>query len=217
MSKVKIVIFGATGNVGRKVVAEALARGHQVTAVSRNPQKMEPQAGVIQVQGEVSDPASVAQVIAGSNAVISTVGPENMNKNPEVLETAIHSLLSGLERAKIVRLLVLGGTGTLEIAPGLLFMDNPEFPDFIKPVAQAHLRVLQILQNEAPTEIEWTYFTPGITQAGERTGKYRVGKDQLLVDQAGNPSVIAWEDMAVAMLDELEKPQHLRERITIAY
>jgi putative NADH-flavin reductase len=213
----KIAIYGAGGAIGTAIAKEALGRGHEVTAVVRDPAKVELSHDHLTVaQGDVTDSAGVTQVAKGHDAVISAVGP-NWGKGDDlsVYTQGAQSLIAGVGAAgNQPRLLIVGGAGSLEVAPGLALYDTPDFPDAWRPMAKAHGDGLALYR---ASDIDWTFVSPAVMiQAGERTGQYRVGGDQLLTDAEGN-SVISNEDYAVAMVDELENPQHIRERITVAY
>ena len=206
----KIALFGATGLIGSRILAEALRRGLRVTVVARDPSKIKPSAGVEVVRGDASDAASVARAVKGHDAVLSAVGG-----TVEVGRDAAAALPAGLAQAGVKRLLFVGGAGSLEVAPGVQLMDAPDFPAEWKGYARAHGDALQTLRRSEG--IEWTSLSPAaMITPGERTGHYRVGGDQLLTDAAGESRISA-EDYAVAFLDELENPSHLRRRFTVAY
>ncbi|MGE5603961.1 MAG: NAD(P)-dependent oxidoreductase [Nitrososphaerales archaeon] len=210
-----IVVFGATGSIGRQIVREAQARGHEVTAVVRDPAKLGARPARRQViRGDVLNPADVLAAAAGHDAVISAVGP-GPDQDPQMLVEAARSLLDALPRAGVRRLIVVGGAGSLEVAPGVQLLDTPEFPEEWKPLARAHRDALAVYrQNE---DLEWTYISPaGFIAAGPRTGHYRTAGDQLLRDSQGKSSITI-DDFAIAVIDELEHPQHVRQRFTAAY
>jgi uncharacterized protein len=211
----RIIVFGANGRVGRRVVAEALERGHDVTAVVRDPEKHSLQGdGLTVVGGDATDPASVADVAAGHDLAISAVGPSSADAL-ETVPAAARALLDGLSRAGVPRLIAVGGGGSLEASPGVRVLDTPEFNEAWKPGSLAQAEALEIYRS-ATTDIDWTYLSPPFMLApGERTGKYRVGEDRLLVDEQGNSS-ISMEDFAVALLDEAESAEHVRRRFTVA-
>lgn len=211
----KIALFGASGTIGQRILREALARGYEVTALVRNPASLkvtDPRLSVREVN--VLEPASVTQAVAGHDIVISAVGPAK-NQTEEVVVEAARSLLEGVARAEVPRLLVVGGAGSLEVAPGVRLMDTPDFPAAWKGIAQAHADALAVYQREI--YLNWTYVSPAaFIEPGQRTGKYRVGTDQLLADAEGK-SYISAEDFAVAILDEVEHPRFDRQRFTVAY
>ncbi|MCY1082966.1 NAD(P)-dependent oxidoreductase [Archangium lansingense] len=210
----KIALYGATGTIGRRIAQEALSRGHQVTAIARNPEGFELKHQNLKVvAGDANEPASVAQVAAGHDAVVTAIGPKQ-GEATEVLTGIAKSLVTGTQRAGVRRLLVVGGAGGLEAAPGLRVVDTPSFPAAWKSIALAHIAAYDVFRQ---ADLDWTFFAPpALIQPGERTGKYRTGTDQLLTDAKGN-SAISAEDYSVALIDELEKPKFLRRRFTAAY
>lgn len=212
----KIVVLGATGNVGRRIVKEALDRGHVITAAARNvPNGLDARAGV--VHADATQVESVASAVRGADAVVSAVSPRpgSAGKAPSLVAVA-RTLLSALPRAEVKRLLVVGGAGSLQGPDGVQIVDRPGFPAAYKPEALAQRDALAVYRAEGG-DIDWTYLSPAAEIGpGERTGKYRTGGDQLLVDGRGK-SYITFEDYAVAALDELEKPRFVRKRFSIAY
>ena len=207
----KLALFGASGMIGSRILREAVRRGHAVTAVVREPRRFPAPTGrVIVIKGDVVDPGNVAAAVTGHDAVLSAVGP-----GPEVLAAAPRSLIEGLTRAGVKRLVVVGGAGSLEIAPGRQLVDEPDFPGAYKAAALAHRDALNLYRQN--TSLDWTFLCPPAEiEPGERTGHFRTGADQLLVDPAGKSHISA-EDYAVAFLDEVEKPAHIRKRFTVAY
>ncbi len=212
----KIALIGATGFVGSAVLEELLSRGHAVTALARHPEKITPRAGLSVVRADVLDAAQVATAVTGHEAVVSAY-------NPGWAEPQIHALfgqgydaiLAGTKQAGVKRLLAVGGAGSLEVAPGLQLVDTPEFPAEWKQGALAARDLLTRLRGE--TALDWTFVSPPIALApGERTGRYRVGGDQLLPGAGEAPAGISVADLAVAIVDEVEKPRHLRRRFTVA-
>ena len=214
----KIVLFGATGHVGQRIVREALSRGHEVVGVVRDPARSQaPDPRVQLVRGDATDAASVAAVARGADAVVSAVSPRpGTTGNAPSLSDVARALLAGLREAGVKRLLVVDGAGSLEVAPGVALLDTPGFPDAYKAEAEEGRESLQVYRAEGKG-LDWTFLSPAVvTQPGERTGKYRTTIDQLLADEQGN-SVISYEDYAVALLDELERPQHAGRRFGVAY
>jgi putative NADH-flavin reductase len=202
----KIAHFGATGNVGSRIVAEALQRGHEVTAIARHPEKLKPHPKLTLQQGDVNNQTDVVRFAAGHDAVISSVKFQLIN--PKIL-------VAGVKQARVKRLLVVGGAGTLEVSPGVQLLDTPGFPDAYKAEALGGREFLKVLRAEQ--DLEWTFLCPSAKFVpGQRTGKFRLGKDRLLSLPNGE-SKISMEDFAIVMIDELEKPQHIRERFTVGY
>jgi len=210
-----LALFGATGMIGQRILQEALQRGHTVTAVVRDPARLaEMHPNLHVVTGDILDPQSVASAVAGQDAVISAYGPGH--GDAATLPAVAHSLIAGLTAAGVVRLIVVGGAGSLEVAPGVTLVETPEFPAAWKGLALAHGEMLKVFQAEGGA-LEWTYFSPAaFIQPGERTGTFRLGGDQLVTDANGESKISA-EDYAIALIDELEKPAHVRQRFTAAY
>lgn len=212
----KIALFGASGVIGQRIAQEALGRGHEVTAVTRDPAKSTLKGEhLTTVVGDVRYAAEVARVAAGHDIVASAVGPSG-SENARIVVDAAHALIDGTRRAGVHRLIVVGGAGSLEVAPGVQLVDTPDFHDAWKPVALAHRNALAVYR-AAPDDLDWTYFSPAaIIAPGERTGQFRTGGDQLLTDADG-ASRISAEDYAIAFVDEIEAPKHPRSRFTVAY
>jgi hypothetical protein len=211
-----IVVFGIGGRIGSRIAREAVSRGHAVTGVARDPSRvMEELKGLRVVKGDASDAASISSISRGSEVVISAIGPDLGKGVGTVLLDAARALLSALKEEKGTRLLIVGGAGSLEVAPGQLVMNLPTFKQEWKPLAQSHADALAVYRAEKA--VNWTYLSPAaLIEPGTRTGSYRTGGDTLVADKAGN-SRISMEDYAVAVLDEIEKPKHARKRFTVAY
>jgi hypothetical protein len=200
----KIALIGASGNVGRRVTAEALRRGHQVIAIARDASKIEAQPGVTPLQADLRDKAEIGKAIDGADAVVLSVKFQDLD---------VEGLLDALKVAK--RLLIVGGAASLYVAPGLQLIDTEGFPDFIKVEAEPARRALARLQREQG--LDWTFLSPSVFFGpGERTGNFRLGRDDLLSDAEGK-SHISYEDYAIALLDEIEQPHHARQRFTVGY
>lgn len=200
-----IALIGATGNAGSRILSELSRRGHTVTAIVRNASKVPSLPGVAAKTGDVFDVGGLATLLAGHDAVVSSV--HFTASDPE-------KLIDAVRRAGVRRYLVVGGAGSLEVAPGNRLVDTPEFPAIYKAEAMAGAAFLDRLRKE--TQIDWTFLSPSaMFVPGERTGKFRLGADQLLVNDKG--SSISFEDYAIAMVDELEKPAHSRRRFTVGY
>jgi len=206
-----VVLYGASGMIGSRILKELLDRGHAVTAVVRDPAKLGSSKAKV-VAGDVTDSTSVAAAARGAAAAISAYAPPpgDVAKLPQ----AAHTLLKGLEDAGVRRLILVGGAGSLEVAPGLQVVDTPNFPDQYKAIALAHRDVLPILK---ASNFDWTYLSPAFVIApGERTGKFRLGGTRLVADDKGESRISA-EDYAIALVDELENPKHIRQQFTAAY
>jgi putative NADH-flavin reductase len=212
----RIAIIGASGQIGAFIRDEALARGHQVTAIVRHPEKITVQNPNLTIAKADILKNKADELVKGHEAVISAYNPGW--SNPDIYNEQIEgykAIISGVKKSGIKRLLVVGGAGTLEVSPGVQLLDKASFPENIKGGVLATREVLYMLRKEK--ELEWTFLSPPASIApGERTGNYRVGKDQLLKDKQGE-SKISTQDYAIAMLNELEQPQHIRERFTVAY
>ena len=209
----KLALIGATGTIGQRILHEALNRGHQVTAIVRNSSRLTEQNPNLRVvTADIFNPESVAQAVAGQDAVISAYGAPH--GQDQLLVDVARSLVQGVKQAGEPRLLVVGGAGSLEVAPGVQLMDTPAFLPAWKANAQAQRDALNVYRK---ADLDWTYLSPAaLIQPGERTGHYRTGGEQLVVDAEGNSHISA-EDYAIAMLDEVEHPQHVRQRFTVAY
>lgn len=216
----KIALIGATGFVGSAVLEELLSRGHEVVALARSPGKLAERAGLSVVSGDAQDPAQVAQFAAGRDAVISAYNPgwNAPDLYAEFMKGSA-AIAAGVKQSGVKRLLIVGGAGSLFVAPGVQLVDTPGFldavPQNIVPGAQAARDELKRLTNE--TSLEWTFLSPPAGLApGARRGTYRIGGDQLLMDGA-QPAGISTADLAVAIVDEIEKPRHIRKRFTVAH
>ena len=206
----KLAIIGATGLVGTKVLSESLDRGHEVTAIVRNPERLPAHPKTKAAKGDVTNPEELAPLLAGHDVVISAFNPGTDERG-----TGVQSIIDAVKRSGVGRLLVVGGAGSLEIAPGKRLVDQPDFPAQWKNGALRTAALLDRLREEA--ELDWAFVSPAAVLApGKRTGRYRVGGDQLLTDSGGE-SRISLEDYAVAMLDEVERPRHHRTRFSVAY
>lgn len=214
----KIVLIGASGFVGSAILNEALNRGVEVTAVVRKPEGIKiSNANLTIVKADVSDVERVAEVSKGADVVISAFNPGWAN--PGIYEETLKvypRILEGVKKAGVKRLLIVGGAGTLFVAPGLRVVDSGAIPaEIMGGVKSLGEFYLNTLMNE--DSIDWVFFSPaGSLEPGERTGNYRLGKDDLILNDKGE-SKISVQDYAKAMLDELETPAHHKERFTIGY
>ena len=201
----KIALVGATGNAGSRILAELSRRGHAVTAIARHPEKIPELKGVTPRKADAGDVAGLAAALKGHDVAISSV---------HFTASDPRKLIEAVRAAGVGRYLVVGGAGSLEVAPGVKLIETPEFPAIYKAEAAAGGAFLELLRQE--TSLDWTFLSPSaLFVPGERTGKFRLGGDQLLVSEKG--SSISFEDYAVAMADEIEKPAHSRQRFTVGY
>jgi len=218
-----IVLLAATGRAGRAILHELVQRGHQVTAVARNLGKLpEPLPETVKrVQDDLEYADRLAAIICGADAVVSAFGPSSSDPRytsdqsyTDQLVSVTGRVMTAVRQAEVPRLIVVGGCGSLEFAPGVTVLDSGHWPAPYAPIARSHAKTLAMLRSSA---INWTYFSPpmSITQ-GERTGKFRLGGDNLIKDAEGK-SRISFEDYALALVDELEHPAHERARFTIGY
>ena len=215
----KIALIGATGFVGSAVLAELLQRDHQVTAIVRDAAKLAPRPGLATVVADAFDADAVAAAVRGHAAVVSAFNP-GWNE-PELYAKFMRgsaAIERGVEASGVKRLLVVGGAGSLFVAPGVQLVDTPEFaghvPANVVPGAQAARDALAALRGN--TALEWTFLSPpALLAAGERSGKYRLGGEELLMD-GDKPAGISVADLAVAIADEIERPRHVRARFTVA-
>lgn len=207
-----VVLYGATGMIGSRVLQELVSRGHRVTAVVRNPGKVPALAGVRAVEGSVLDAADIAAKATDADVIVSSYAPPKGEESK--VANSVRALVAGTKAAHAKRLLVVGGAGSLLVAPGVDVIDSGHLPEAFKAIAIAHRDALLLLKE---SDVDWTYFSPaGVIEPGQRTGKFRVGGDSLIADEQGNSRISA-EDYAIALVDELEKPKHIRQRFTVGY
>ena len=213
-----VLLIGATGFVGSAVLNELVSRGHKVTAVVRNIEKLAKSDLVDAVKEDVANVDAIAKLAEGKDAIISAYNPGWMNPKIATLITENYpKILEAAKKSGVERLLIVGGAGTLFCAPGLRVVDSGAIPEEImggvRPLGDFYLNTLM---NE--NDIDWVFFSPAgvFDQEGKKTGNYRLGKDDLIVDAEGN-SHISVQDYADAMVNELEKPAHHKERFTIGY
>ena len=212
----KIALIGATGYVGTPLLDEALNRGHQVSALVRHPQKLAAHPQLNPVQADVHNSATLSEQLNGHAVVISAFNPGwGVADIREQFIAGSRSIIAASKQAGIRRLLVVGGAGSLYVAPGVQLIDTPDFPAEYKEGAEGARQVLNILRDEQA--LEWTFVSPAaLLVPGPRTGKFRLGRDELL-SNGDEPGSISVADLAVALLDETEQPQHIRQRFTLAY
>ena len=213
-----VILIGATGFVGSAVLNELVERGHHVTAVVRNAAKLSKSSQVEAVEADVADVEKVADLACGKDAIISAYNPGWANPDiKRLIETNYPRILEAAKRSGVPRLIIVGGAGTLFVKPGLRVVDSGAIPaeimDGVRPLGDFYLNTLT-----RETDIDWVFFSPAgeFDAEGPKTGKYRLGKDDLLVDATGK-SHISVRDYAAALVDELEHPAHHRTRFTIGY
>lgn len=201
-----IAHVGATGKVGGKILEELLRRGHTVTAISRHPEKVSAGKGISAAQGDIAQPDQLAAALRGHDATISSA---------PFLAGSSHKLLDAIRKSGVKRYIAVGGAGSLEVAPGKLLKDSGQIPPEWLPAINEGAELLKLLR--ADEQLDWTFFSPAaLIGPGERTGKFRLGGDQLIIGQDGK-SAISYDDYAIALVDELENPRHIRARFTIGY
>jgi putative NADH-flavin reductase len=202
----KIAVAGASGRAGSEITRELSRRGHAVTAIARNPEKIAKLPNVMPVKGDVLDQAGLARLWTGHDVAISSV---------HFLASDPHKLIGAARQSGVGRYLVVGGAGSLEVAPGVKLVTTPGFPAQYKAEAEKGSEFLDLLRQEQ--DLSWTFISPSaLFVEGERTGKFRLGTDQLLTAADGKSS-ISFADYAIALADEIERPSHLRKRFTVGY
>ncbi len=209
----KITICGARGRAGSRICAELLQRGHNVIALVRPGTTSTVPQAMTEVFDDLSNPAQTAANIAGADGLVSAYAPPPDSTDELVAVT--HRLVDAVQQSGCPRLLVVGGAGTLDVAPGVTLLDSGYLPPEWRPIAESHAKTLKMLTE---CKIDWTYFAPaGYFDPGERTGKFRLGTTSLISDASGQ-SRISMEDYAIALADELEQPRHRGGgRMTIGY
>jgi len=202
----KIAVAGASGRAGSEITKELSLRGHAVTAIARNPEKIAALPNVTPTKGDVLDRPGLAKLWAGHDVAVSSV---------HFLASDAQKLIGAAKDAKVGRYLVVGGAGNLEVAPGVKLVTTPNFPNQYKAEAETGSVFLDLLRQEK--ELNWAFISPSaLFVEGERTGKFRLGTDQLLADANGK-SWITFADYAIALADEIERPAHQRQRFTVGY
>jgi putative NADH-flavin reductase len=211
-----IVLLGATGMIGQRILMEGLSRGHRVTAVTRETSRTgEHRQNLDYRVGDIFKPETIAAAAVDHDVVVSAYGPGPGDAN--LVLKAAHSLVDAMTRVEPIRLMVVNGAGSLEVKPGLQLVDTPDFPPAWKALALAHRDALDVYRKAGFAEFDWTVVCPSaLIEPGTRTGKYRTALDQLIVDGQGKSRISA-EDFAVAILDEIEKPQYDGKRFTVGY
>jgi putative NADH-flavin reductase len=202
----KIAIIGATGAVGKRITEEALNRGHLVTGIARTITGIPGRNGLTLKAGDISNPEALADMLKGHDLIVSSVKSVDFNAD---------QLLRAIRLSGVKRYLAVGGAGSLEVAPGITALDAGTLPDFVLPAARGAQNFLNLLRTA--DDLDWTVLSPANEfTAGERTGKFRLGSHQLIVDENGK-SAISFEDYAIALLDEIETPHHVKDRFSIGY
>jgi uncharacterized protein len=213
----KVALIGATGFVGSQLLNEALNRGHEVTAIVRRIERLPERPNLTPKQADIMDVDALAALLAGHDAVMAAYNPDRTVPG-DVFERMVDgakAIIAATKKSGVKRLLVVGGAGSLEVAPGQQMIDQPDFPPDWKAGAGGTKQFLYLLKEEP--DLGWTFLSPAaMLQPGERTGKFRLGGDRLLVDEKGECR-ISTADYAVAMIDELEDPKHMHRRFCVAY
>lgn len=216
-----VVLIGATGFVGSAVLNELLARGHKVTAVVRNAAKLPKNDNLTAAEEDVANVDAIANIAKGKDAVISAYNPGwNNPQMGKINDENYPKIVEAVKKSGVKRLLIVGGAGTLFVKPGVRVVDTGVISDaIIDAVRSLGNFYLNYLTKEH--DLDWVFFSPAgafeDADKGKRTGKFRLGKDDLIVDPATGTSHISVQDYAIAMVDELEKPAHHKERFTIGY
>lgn len=211
----KIALIGATGFVGSAILQELLARQHQVTAIVSRPERLPQHAQLRAIKADAYDATAVASAVAGHDMVISAFNPGWDKSDIRTLFIQGHdAIVAGAKQAGVTRFLEVGGAGSLFVAPGLQLIDTPHFPAEYKEGAEGARQALHSLRSE--TTLDWVFLSPpALLAPGERSGQYRVGGEELLMDGEA-PAGISVADLAVAIADEVETPRHSRQRFTVA-
>lgn len=207
-----VVVYGATGNSGSEIVKELIARGHKVTGVARKVDALKSQPEVTAKVDDLSNADTVASIIKGADVVVSAYQPpaDNTDKLVDVTKLQIEAV----KKAGGPRLIVVGGAGQLEVAPGVTLIKSGYLPAEYLPIATSHEKAAEVLKG---SDINWTYIAPAaFFVPGERTGKYRTGTNNLVADAKGE-SKISFADYAIALVDEIEKPQHEKKLFSVGY
>lgn len=209
----KLTLIGATGRAGSAILGEALERGHEVTAIVRDPKKVDTDNQVSFIQADLLNLIDVKEALKDSTHVISAYGPSRGSE--EVLIEATKNLITASKSVGVERVLTIGGAGSLALPTGELLVDSGTLPPEWMPIVNAHIEALNQFKNEA--DLDWVVLRPQMFfEEGEKKGSYRVGKDALLFDNDGR-SNITFKDFAVAIIDELENQKHSKEAYTVGY
>jgi uncharacterized protein len=207
-----VVVYGATGNSGKEIVKELLSRGHAVTGVARNVNSLKAEKGLAQKTDDLSSVDGIVSVIKGADVVVSAYAPPP--DKTDALIGVTEREIAAVKKAGVKRLLVVGGAGLLEVAPGVTLIQSGHLPAEYLPIATSHEKALGVLRS---SDINWTYLSPGAYFVpGERTGKFRLGTKEMIADAKGE-SKISFPDYAIALVDEIEKPAHERGSFSVGY
>jgi hypothetical protein len=207
-----VIVYGATGNSGSEIVKELVRRGHKVTGVARHVEKLKDLPGVTAKTDDLSNVDAVAAIIKGADVVVTAYQPPADNTDKLIDVTRLQ--IEAVKKVGSPRLLVVGGAGQLEVAPGVTLIKSGYLPAEYIPIATSHEKAAEVLKG---SDINWTYIAPaGYFVPGERTGKYRTGTNNLVSDEKGE-SKISFADYAIAMVDEIEKPKHERALFSVGY
>ncbi len=214
----KIALIGASGFIGSRLLKEALSRGHHVTGICRHPEKISISHPDLKGEkGDVSLIETIPALAGDADVVVSAYNPGWTNPDIASETTRVYKIiLESVKKTDVRRLLVVGGAGSLFVSPGVRLMESGKMPESFLPAVKALWDVYQVILS-AEKDLDWAYFSPAENIfPGTRTGKFRLGKDDLIIGPDGKSQISA-EDYAVAMIDEVEKPAHHRERFTIGY
>lgn len=213
----KIVLIGASGNIGQRILKEALSKGYAVHAVQRNPANVTVTSPHLTVgKADILNETELEALIKNADVVVSAISPVG-GLTPEQFKQANKNIAHVLAKYPSVRAVIVGGAGSTEVSPGLRLMDSPimeKLPAEWKPAIYAHAEVLELYKH---SKVNWTYFSPAnFISAGERTGHFRLGSTNMIFDEKGE-SKISYEDYAVALINEIAEPKHVRQQFTIGY
>ncbi|WP_111895457.1 NAD(P)-dependent oxidoreductase [Acinetobacter sp. MB5] len=214
----KVVVLAATGQAGRTILSELILRGHEVTAVARTPSKLP--KSIHTIQDDLSNVDRIAEIIQGADVVVSAFGPPKIDRffsdesYTDELARVTEREIAAVQKAGVPRLIMVGGAGSLWFSSGVTVLKSGHWPEHLVPIAVSHTKAFAALR---ASEINWTYFSPPMfIEPGVRTGQFRLGGDDLIFDENGK-AWVSFEDYAIALVDEIEKPQHERARFTIGY
>jgi uncharacterized protein len=205
-TSLKIAIIGATGNVGKRIAEEALNRGHQVTGIARTIDGIAARNNLSLKAGDTRNPEALAGILKGHNLVVSSIKSGDFDTD---------QLIKAVRLSGVKRYLAVGGAGSLEVRPGVTALDTGTLPDFVVPAARGAQDFLNLMRTI--DDLDWTVLSPPFEfLPGKRTGKFRLGNDQVIFDENGK-SAVSFEDYAIALLDEIEEPRHIKKRFSIGY